>query len=201
MGLFDLKLPGRLILASGSPRRVELVREMGIEPAVLPQDVDETPLPDEGARALVTRLAQLKATSALADAREGDIILAADTTVAIHDKELGKPAGEAEARAMLAELSGLTHEVYTGVYLIRKGNPNQKVSFSEVTEVEFYDLSEEDIAAYVATGEPLDKAGAYGIQGLGRALVREIRGDYFNVVGLPVAHTLRELARLAEAKA
>lgn len=206
MGLFDLKLPGRLILASGSPRRVELVREMGIEPVVLPQDVDETPLPDEGARALVTRLAQLKATSALADAREGDIILAADTTVAIHNKELGKPAGEAEARAMLAELSGLTHEVYTGVCLIRvclirKGNPNQKVSFSEVTEVEFYDLSEEDIAAYVATGEPLDKAGAYGIQGLGRALVREIRGDYFNVVGLPVAHTLRELARLAEAKA
>lgn len=201
MGLFDLKLLGRLILASGSPRRVELVREMGIEPAVLPQDVDETPLPDEGARALVTRLARLKATSALADAREGDIILAADTTVAIHDKELGKPSGEAEARAMLAELSGLTHEVYTGVCLIRKGNPNQKVSFSEVTEVEFYDLSEEDIAAYVATGEPLDKAGAYGIQGLGRALVREIRGDYFNVVGLPVAHTLRELARLAEAKA
>lgn len=201
MCLFDLQLPGRLILASGSPRRVELVREMNIEPVVLPQDVDETPLPGEGARALVTRLAHLKAHSALASACEGDIILAADTTVAIHDKELGKPVDEAEACAMLAELSGLTHEVSTGVCLIRAGKQNQVSSFSETTGVEFYDLAEEDIAAYVATGEPLDKAGAYGIQGLGRALVREIRGDYFNVVGLPVARTLRELARLASSEA
>ena len=201
MGLFDLasRLPGRLILASGSPRRVALVREMGIEPVVLPQDVDETPLPGEGALELVTRLAQLKAASAEKDARPGDVILAADTTVAIDNVELGKPRDTAEATRMLRELSGRTHEVSTGVCLVLVGSedsPSRTVSFSETTRVEFYELSDDDIAAYVASGEPLDKAGAYGIQGQGRALVRGIHGDYFNVVGLPVAATMRELASL-----
>lgn len=194
MSLFDLpSRVGRLVLASGSPRRVQLLREAGFDPQVMPQDVDETPLPGEKAYDLVDRLASLKAHAALAQARPGDLILAADTTVALEGEELGKPADEAEARQMLRRLSGRGHEVYTAVRLILVGEDGstRESSTCELTHVTFFDLAEEEIESYVATGEPLDKAGAYGIQGIGRALVRDIDGDYFNVVGLPVARTLR----------
>ena len=192
MSLFDLpSRVGRLVLASGSPRRVQLLREAGFDPQVMPQDVDETPLPGEKAYDLVDRLASLKAHAALAQARPGDLILAADTTVALEGEELGKPADEAEARQMLRRLSGRGHDVYTAVHLILVGEDGstRESSTRELTHVTFFDLGE----GYVATGEPLDKAGAYGIQGIGRALVRDIDGDYFNVVGLPVAHTLRAI--------
>lgn len=196
MSLFDLpSRVGRLVLASGSPRRVQLMREAGFDPRVMPQDVDETPLPGEKAYDLVDRLASLKAHAALAQARPGDLILAADTTVALEGEELGKPADEGEARQMLRRLSGRGHDVYTAVHLILVGEDGstRESSTCELTHVTFFDLAEEEIESYVATGEPLDKAGAYGIQGIGRALVRDIDGDYFNVVGLPVARTLRAI--------
>ena len=176
------------------------MREAGLNPVVKPQDVDETPLPGEPADKLVARLSTLKARSALAGARPGDVILAADTTVALDGTELGKPIDAKDARRMLTALSGRGHDVYTGVRLIRvrpDGSTRER-SLVEETHVTFYDLSPKEIDAYVATGEPLDKAGAYGIQGRGRALVRGIDGDYFNVVGLPVAATLRAMADLVE---
>lgn len=201
MVVFDLpSRVERLLLASGSPRRVQLMREAGFEPVVKPQDVDETPLPREPADKLVARLSTLKARSALASARPGDVILAADTTVALDGTELGKPIDAKDARRMLTALSGRGHDVYTGVHLIRvspDGSTRER-SLVEGTHVTFYDLSPKEIDAYVATGEPLDKAGAYGIQGRGRALVRSIDGDYFNVVGLPVAAMLRAMADLVE---
>lgn len=176
------------------------MREAGFEPVVRPQDVDETPLEGEGPGELVSRLASLKAHSALADSQAGDLILAADTTVALDGRELGKPSDANEARRMLSALSGRTHDVCTGVHLIfvdRNGRPRER-SLLEGTRVTFFELDPTEVDAYVATGEPLDKAGAYGIQGLGRALVRGIEGDYFNVVGLPVARTLRAMADLLE---
>ena len=201
MVVFDLpSRVERLLLASGSPRRVQLMREAGFEPVVKPQDVDETPLPGEPADKLVARLSTLKARSALVSARPGDVILAADTTVALDGTELGKPIDAKDARRMLTALSGRGHDVYTGVHLIRvcpDGSTCER-SLVEGTHVTFYDLSPKEIDAYVATGEPLDKAGAYGIQGRGRALVSSIDGDYFNVVGLPVAATLRAMANLVE---
>lgn len=201
MVVFDLpSRVERLLLASGSPRRAQLMREAGFEPVVKPQDVDETPLPGEPADKLVARLSTLKARSALASARPGDVILAADTTVALDGTELGKPIDAKDARRMLTALSGRGHDVYTGVHLIRvcpDGSTRER-SLAEGTHVTFYDLSPKEIDAYVATSEPLDKAGAYGIQGRGRALVRSIDGDYFNVVGLPVAATLRAMADLVE---
>ena len=208
---------GRLVLASGSPRRVELLREAGFDPVVAPQDVDETPRAGEAPVALVERLARTKAASALAGARAGDVVVAADTTVWFQGVDLGKPVDEADARRMLRMLSGRTHHVSTGACVAvvggeadgsaggghgrtatenvtyhTEGNVTVR-AFVETTDVTFFELSDADIEAYVATGEPADKAGAYGIQGLGRAFVSGISGDYFNVVGLPVARLLREM--------
>lgn len=199
MSLFDLPArAGTLVLASGSPRRQELLREAGFALEVAPQDVDETPLADESPQALVRRLAERKAASALAHGEGPRTIVAADTIVAQGTMALGKPRDAAHAQTMLASLSGKVHEVSTGVCLIAVSASGevQSTSFVETTGVSFYELSPDDIAAYVASGEPMDKAGAYGIQGAGRALVRGIEGDYFNVVGLPVARVLRELDAL-----
>lgn len=214
MSLFDL--PGRidrLVLASGSPRRVELLTEMGFDPIVRPQDIDEAAALEAFANSfdeelgedfveeptceeMVRHLAECKAMSALGEeTKPGDVILAADTIVAIDGEELGKPHSEKDAIEMLHALSGRTHEVSTGVCLLsptRTGG-HRSFSFYETTSVTFYELDDATIEAYVKTGEPLDKAGAYGIQGLGRTLVRTIEGDYFNVVGLPVAKTMRAL--------
>lgn len=198
MSLFDLaSRVGRVVLASGSPRRAELLREAGFDPVIKPQDVDETPLPGEAGKALVERLARLKTGSALTQARPGDLVVAADTTVCVGGTNLGKPVDEEDARHMLRQLSGTTHQVSTGVCLAIAGEPRALCSFVETTDVTFYELASTDIDAYVASGEPADKAGAYAIQGAGRALIRTIDGDYFNVVGLPVARTLRSVAALA----
>jgi septum formation protein len=190
-----------MILASGSPRRIELLSEAGYDPRVLPADVDETRLPDETPKQLVARLARLKASSRLADADAGELVIAADTIVELEGDPLGKPADGDEARQMLHRLSGRTHEVSTGVCLLKaadpsRGTPMRSREFVETTEVEFYPLSDELIDTYIRTGEPADKAGAYGIQGAGRLLVRGIRGDYYNVVGLPVARLVREMDAL-----
>ena len=190
---------GRFVLASASPRRAELLRQMGIEPIVRPSDIDETPRAGEGARELVGRLAQGKALCALEGAEPGDVVIAGDTTVALGDEELGKPASPDDARRMLRELSGRTHQVSTGVCVIvagESGDAARQESFVETTDVTFFELTEAQIDAYVASGEGADKAGSYGIQGRGRLLVRGICGDYFNVVGLPVARRARVLGHL-----
>lgn len=191
---------GRVLLASGSPRRIELLQDAGFELVVAPQDIDETPREGEAPGKLVERLAYQKAVSARACAEAGDVIIAADTTVAVDGVELGKPATKEEACAMLRELSGKTHTVATGVCIIVGVGDTSKEfkikTFVNSAEVEFFELSDADIEAYVETGEPMDKAGAYGIQGMGRYLVRRINGDYYTVVGLPVAQTLRVLSEM-----
>lgn len=185
-----------MILASQSPRRIELMREAGYDFRVIPADIDETPLEGETPFELVGRLAASKAVSvAETSAEPGELVVAADTIVAIDGELLGKPGDADEAHAMLAHLSGRTHQVATGVCIARGSADADGVhAFVTVTDVEFYPLSDAQIDAYIATDEPFDKAGAYGIQGAGgRMLVRRIVGDFYNVVGLPIARVAREL--------
>ena len=178
-----------IILASGSPRRRELLSQAGIDYIVKPADIEETTeevLPSK----VVEDLSRQKSI-AVSKENPGLIVLAADTVVAFDDKILGKPRDEEDAFNMLTALSGRTHQVYTGVTIIDEdGNVN---TFSECTDVVMYNNSPERIRAYIASGEPMDKAGAYGIQGLGAILVERISGDYNNVVGLPLAKVYREL--------
>ncbi len=181
-----------MILASQSPRRIELMREAGFDPRVIPADIDETPREHEDPMALVERLARTKAL-AVADehARPNEPVIAADTIVVIDGDILGKPRDSADAHSMLRRLSGRGHIVATGVCIACRGTCD---SFVTTTEVLFYELTDEEIDSYVASGEPLDKAGAYGIQGVGgRLLVKEIHGDFYNVVGLPIAELVRHL--------
>jgi nucleoside triphosphate pyrophosphatase len=187
-----------LILASQSPRRAELLRNAGFRFEVRPADVDERVRAGETPLDYVQRLAREKALAVLAAAPAGVRVLGADTTVAVDGESLGKPADEAEARRMLARLSGRTHEVMTGVCLAWRRAQAGEIACdveAEVTEVEFVALTEEEIAAYVACGEPMDKAGAYAIQGRASCWIPRIRGCYFNVVGLPVARVCAMLRR------
>ena len=189
-----------MILASQSPRRIELMQEAGYAPRVIPAAIDETPLPGEQPADLVARLSSSKAHAvAAAHAAPDEIVVAADTVVVLDGEALGKPADADEARSMLARLSGRTHQVMTGVCLLvgGEGSP-EPVSFVETTDVTFYALSQQEIDTYVAGGEPMDKAGAYGIQGTGgRLLVRGIAGDFYNVVGLPIAAVVRAIRGLS----
>jgi septum formation protein len=186
-----------LILASQSPRRAELLRNAGISFEVSPADVDESVRAEESPLEYVKRLAQEKALTVLETASAGAVVLGADTTVVVDGESLGKPADEAEARRMLERLSGRRHQVMTGVCVAFR-NAEGVESFEvepEVTEVQFAAISAEDIAAYVASGEPMDKAGAYAIQGRASRWIPRIEGCYFNVVGLPVARVCEMLAR------
>jgi len=169
-----------LILASGSPRRLLLLEELGLDPVVRPADIDETPRRGEAAGEYVERLAIEKgaATSGAPD----DVIISADTIVVLDGDLLGKPGNDTDAAAMLRRLSGRTHEVMTGV-AVRRGDSVE--SFVEETVVHFAKLTDADIAWYVSTGEPADKAGAYGMQARGGAFVVSIDGSYDNVIGLP----------------
>lgn len=177
----------RLILASASPRRAALLDQLGTSYTCEPAHIDESQRAGESPPDYVRRIAQDKArTVAARFPVPPHVVLAADTTVVVDDALLGKPQDRAQAMAMLACLSGRRHTVMTAVCLLgAKGMDCEVV----VTEVEFVDLSEAICAAYVATGEPWDKAGAYGIQGLGGAFVRAISGSYTNVVGLPLCET------------
>lgn len=175
---------GKIILASQSPRRRQLLEQMGITdfvicPAQGEEDMGAHLPPDR----LSEALALAKAREVAAQAGPEDMIIAADTIVTLDHRVLGKPHSREEAVSMLETLSGRHHVVYTGLAVLRGG---ETVSDHEGTEVRFRPLSREEIAAYVATGEPMDKAGAYGIQGRGALLVEGIVGDYFNVMGLPV---------------
>ena len=176
-----------LVLASASPRRSELLRQLGVDFRCQPADVDETPEPGEMPGDYVERLARDKAEAVFCRQGEtGAVVLAADTTVAIDNDLLGKPRDIAEGMAMLGRLSGREHRVYTAVCLRREGGSDCTVV---ETAVSFVELPEEARLAYLATEEPWDKAGGYGIQGLAGAFVRGIKGSYSNVVGLPLCET------------
>ncbi len=185
-----------IILASASPRRRELLELAGVEFTVHTSDAEETvPVgltPSETARLLARQKAE-----AVASVCHDECVIGADTIVVSDGRILGKPHSTGEAAEMLALLSGKTHSVITGVCVICNGKAN---SFFEETAVKFHTLTPEEINAYVQTGEPMDKAGAYGIQGKGGALVEDIDGDYFNVVGLPVARLMTELQKLGIVK-
>lgn len=177
-----------LTLASQSPRRRELLAQLGVPLEVRPADTDETPLPGEAAGDYVRRVARDKARAV-----GGETVLAADTVVVLAGDLLGKPRDADDARRMLRALSGREHEVLTGV-CARRGGREEVLAVSSA--VRLAPLSEAQIAWYVATGEPLDKAGAYAIQGLAGAFVAEVRGSISNVVGLPLLETLGLLDRL-----
>jgi len=181
----------RLVLASASPRRRELLGQLGLGFEVSAADIDETPRQGEAAEAYVSRLARDKAR-VVAARHPGAWVLAADTTVVLGSELLGKPRDAAEAREMLGRLSGRTHEVHTGVALAGPATEHSTVVRTRVT---FRPLSTGEIAWYVGTGEPLDKAGSYAIQGKGGFLVAAVEGSPTNVIGLPLGETLALLAR------
>ena len=185
----------KLVLASASQRRAEILRDAGIPFTVLSSAVDETPLPGETATDLVRRLAAAKAELVAARAVGPAIVIAADTVVALDGAVMGKPRTSDDARQMLEKLSGRTHNVITGVALVRLPDVERR-EFTEITQVHFTSLSEDEIVHYLASGEPFDKAGAYAIQGIAGRFIPRIDGCYFNVVGLPLARLCRELAGL-----
>ena len=176
-------LSPQFVLASASPRRAELLRSAGFTFTVASADIDETPQPAEPADRYVRRLAEAKARAA-ADRHPGAVGLGADTTVVVDGDILGKPVDAADAAAMLRRLQGRAHEVMTGVAVVAGGQVRVELA---TTRVWFAVMAEHEIAAYVASGEPMDKAGAYGIQGRAACYVTRIDGSYSNVVGLPVA--------------
>lgn len=172
-----------IVLASASPRRQELLKRIGLPFSIQIPDIDESSVSGLPPHELVETLSQKKSAEAIRHCSPEDLVIAADTVVVLDGRILGKPANEKEAFSMLSLLSGRTHEVYTGV-TVRKGTHFQ--SIHEISSVCFRPLSEEEILQYIATGEPMDKAGAYGIQGYGALLVSGLQGDYFNVMGLPI---------------
>ena len=183
----------KIILASQSPRRKELLERMGIRDfETISPNVDESVFHGLPPEELVRRLSAEKAAAVAGRAGEDAIVIAADTVVALEGAVLGKPADELDAFKMLSALSGVRHQVYTGVTICRGG---EKQTAHEVTDVTFRELSEREIEDYISTGEPMDKAGAYGIQGYGALLIQGISGDYYNVMGLPVCRLSGMLAR------
>lgn len=181
-----------LVLASASPRRQELLRNAGISFVIHPANVPEVPLTDETPHSFAERLAREKAL-AVRQQRPGDVVLGADTVVLVDGQILGKPCDQEDAGRMLRLLSGRTHRVITGVCLAGPVANSFVDVRSETTLVTMDSLSDQDIRSYIATGEPMDKAGAYAIQGIASRWISRIEGDYFNVVGLPVALVHRML--------
>ena len=187
MGIFNKEL--RIVLASGSPRRKELLGEIIPSFDIIVSEADEDSVPKTLAPDLyVEELAMLKAAASAKtiDKKNNCIVIGADTVVTLDGEILGKPADKTDAFNMLKRLSGRKHEVYTG-YCVMRLNDCASVSRAEKTEVYFKEITDEEISEYIETGEPIDKAGAYGIQGLGGKFINKINGDYNNVVGLPVS--------------
>ena len=182
----------QLILASQSPRRRDLLQLLRVPFQVKPADIDEAMDPTLPPQQEVARVSKLKAE---ATPREpGDVVIAADTIVVLQGKVLGKPKDKADAIGMLQALSGRDHQVMTGMTVLRDG---KSITHTEITDVHFRPLSEAEILRYVETGEPMDKAGSYGIQGFAAPFVEGIRGDYYNVMGLPVCRLLQMLREIA----
>jgi septum formation protein len=185
----------KLILASASPRRAEILRDAGLSFAVVSSAVDETPYPGEAPQALAQRLADAKADLVAARAVGTAIVIAADTVVALDGQLLGKPSSTDDARRMLEQLSGRTHSVHTGVSLIRLPDAD-RLHFVETTLVTLSQLTADEISQYLATEEPYDKAGSYAIQGRAGRYIPRIEGCYYNVVGMPLAHLIAALREL-----
>ncbi len=190
----------KIILASGSPRRRELLAELGLDFKVHPSQAEE-PKPElgEAPEIYAKRMAEMKTLDVAANFK-GKIILGADTIVVLDQHIMGKPVDEADALSMLSSLSGQTHQVITGICIVL---PNgERVTKAVSTDVDMRNSNEDELKAYIATGEPMDKAGAYGIQGIGTFMVSGIRGSYTNVVGLPVSRVLDVLieATIVEAR-
>jgi len=178
-------LKEKMVLASKSPRRAEILRAVGWEFEAVAANIDETRIESEDAVSYVKRLAQAKAETVARKTSAG-LVLGADTVVVIDGEILGQPRDDDDARRMLKLLSGKWHEVLTGIALVRGGNAPRIVVNHQTTRVHFAELSSDEIDWYVTTGEPNGKAGAYAIQGRGALFIKEIQGDYFNVVGLPL---------------
>lgn len=180
-----------IILASASPRRKEILKLANLKFDVMPSDAQEITTktaPNE----VVMELASIKAKDIYKKSEKQSMIVGADTVVAYQGQILGKPTDEADAKRMLTMLSGQTHEVYTGVCVIEDGKTK---TFYEETKVTFYEISDEQIDHYIKTGEPMDKAGSYGIQGKAAVFIKGIEGDYYNVVGFPIARFLQEITK------
>lgn len=185
----------KIILASGSPRRKELLTQIGLEFTVVPakgEEIIRSAVPSEA----VTGLSLQKASEIAAITTEPAIIIGADTIVALNSRIMGKPKDKTDAFDMLKRLQDNTHSVYTGVTIIVNGSTPHTITFYEETSVTMYAMSDSEIEAYIETGEPMDKAGAYAIQGQCAAYIRKINGDYNNVVGLPLAHVYQILKTL-----
>jgi septum formation protein len=194
----------KLILASSSPRRAEILRNAGFTFEVQPAHVDETPLPDERADDYVRRLADTKARTtaqyvgrSINRGTDRTVVIGADTVVVVDGQILGKPADADDARGMLRLLSGREHDVLTGLSFVSIPE-REEATLVESTRVSFLPLSAQDIEDYLLTGEPFDKAGAYGIQGIGGRFIRRIEGCYFNVMGLPLSRVWSIIGRMEE---
>ncbi len=183
-----------VILASSSPRRRELLGQAGVEFTVVVSGCDETPVPGESPQQMVERLALAKA-DAVAQGHSDAFVIGADTTVFIDGKALGKPESEAEACSMLATIAGRTHQVWGGIAVVNRTVGIREV-WSHATDVSMATMTKDAIERYVRTGEPMDKAGAYAIQGLGLQLVESVNGSYSNVVGLNISALMERLRRL-----
>lgn len=189
----------RMVLASASPRRKELLAQMGIKPEIVPSRIEERTKETEP-DSMVMELSRQKAEDAAADCGAGTVVIGADTVVSVDGEVLGKPGTPEKAYEMIAKLQGRDHQVYTGVTLllcsgegVRRGR-----TFFEKTEVSVYPMAEQEIWEYARSGEPLDKAGAYGIQGHFAVFIKKINGGYDNVVGLPLGRLYHELKKLTE---
>lgn len=188
----------KFVLASASPRRKELLAKIGIVPEIVPSTIEEKitkKVPEE----VVMELSRRKAEDVAGSQNAGTFVIGADTVVAAGGEILGKPAGHEDAYRMISLLEGKSHQVYTGVTLVLCGENGNKVrTFAEKTEVHVYPMSEEEIKTYASDREPMDKAGAYGIQGKFAAFIKGIDGDYNNVVGLPVGRVYQEIKQMFE---
>lgn len=186
-----LKIP-RLILASASPRRANLLSQIGLKFEIYPSNISENPPQNSASPEFVTKELALQKARSVAERHTEGFVIGADTLVSLEDELLGKPKNATHAQEMLTYLSGTCHNVVTGVALIDAKRKTEK-TWAETTQVYFRELCPAEIAAYIETGEATDKAGAYGIQGRGAAFVKRIEGCYFNVVGLPLASLVQEL--------
>lgn len=194
-----MKMSSKIVLASSSPRRRELLERLGLRFDVIPSHIDEIPLHGESAEDFVLRTSTEKALSVSRNLDGDSVVIGADTIVVIEGEILGKPRDEKEAMTMLEKISGREHRVITGFSIVK---PRAEVLYKRFTEsrVKIKPLAPWEIEGYIKTGEPMDKAGAYGVQGIGAFMIEEIHGSYTNVVGLPIAQVIEVLTRLGVLK-